>query len=87
MNNLVLLGLRPVDTTSIQSSQTDAVKAIKVGDVAPPASLNYDSLGKVTSIRNQGFCGSCWAFASVAYYESQLLIRGFNYELSDEASL
>jgi hypothetical protein len=36
---------------------------------------NYTGAIKVTSIRNQGGCGSCWAFGTVAPFESNILIK------------
>ena len=54
---------------------------VKVGVNA--ASLNWNTLGKVTSVKDQGECGSCWAFTSVALYESFLLFKGApSYDLS-----
>jgi cathepsin L len=58
-----------------------------MGSATPPASLDYNALGKVTSIKNQGSCGCCWAFSSVATYESWLLIKGFNLGVSEEGVL
>lgn len=39
-----------------------------------PASLDWRELGVVTSIKSQGNCGACWAFATAAYAESKMII-------------
>lgn len=38
-------------------------------------SFDWRQQNKVTSVRNQGPCGSCWAFATLGAYESSYLIR------------
>jgi len=44
------------------------------GPKTPPAALNYNTYSYVTPIRDQGNCGSCWAFAATAALESQYLM-------------
>jgi C1A family cysteine protease len=41
--------------------------------VRAPAQYDLRSLGKLTSVKDQGSCGSCWAFATYGSFESVLL--------------
>jgi C1A family cysteine protease len=42
-----------------------------------PSSYDLRTLGEVTSVKDQGNCGACWAFATCASIESAWLKQGF----------
>lgn len=50
-----------------------------------PATFDWAAEGKVTSVRNQGACGSCWAFGTVGAMEAAIKIQtGQSVDLSEQ---
>lgn len=52
-----------------------------------PKEVNWRMKGVTTPVKNQGGCGSCWAFASTAVLESHIAIQTQNhilFELSEQ---
>ena len=49
-----------------------------IGDV------DWTTQGKVTPVKNQGQCGSCWAFSAIGVLESWFLFKGQTTNLSEQ---
>jgi len=54
----------------------DSLEKKKVSGEEFAASYDLRTLGKVSSVKDQGTCGSCWAFATMGSLESHWLVLG-----------
>lgn len=59
----------------VDMSHTAGLRIAALG-LALPESYDLRALGRVTPVKDQGQCGSCWAFASYGSLESWLLGAG-----------
>ncbi|XP_074619936.1 cathepsin O-like [Acropora palmata] len=62
-------------TNSIQP-QICKLCHLQINASATPSRQDWGKRGKVTSVKNQGKCGSCWAFSAAECVESQWAIAG-----------
>lgn len=46
--------------------------------------IDWTNLGKVSPVKNQGQCGSCWAFSATGVMESVALLAGQSVNLSEQ---
>ena len=58
-----------LDLSHLQAQQAGARLSMGV----PPASYDLRTLNRVSPVRDQGSCGSCWAFATFGSMESNLM--------------
>ena len=83
------LGFNNYDPESYTTPLSTPPRLSSTGLFASPISFDWRSLGKVTSIKSQGNCGSCWSFSSTAQYESLIAIatNGTLYDLAEQFGL
>ena len=70
----------PVDLSHLKGDRMpEGVRA-----AALPSRWDWRERGVVTSVKNQGNCGSCYAFAGIGNFESKMLIDGAaSYDFSE----
>lgn len=56
-------------------STLDIVEPTYIDDSDLPDLIDWRALGAVNAVKNQGKCGSCWAFSSTSAVESDYFIR------------
>ncbi len=54
---------------------TETEETEEIEKRAIPTSVDWRTKGAVTPIKDQGYCGSCWAFTAVASLEGQIYRR------------
>lgn len=69
----------------IRLPQVNTQESVSVSRQTMPTKYSSVDMGYVSSVKNQGSLGSCWAFSAMSQMESLLLKKGYGeYDLSEE---
>lgn len=72
------LGFRPNNKTVLKKAPVKDISSL-------PDSIDWRDKGVVNDVKDQGQCGSCWAFSTVASVESRNAIKtGKLFSLSEQ---
>jgi len=80
----VYMGLVPVDENNFKLNGL-TMESLQLETSSLPTSWDWRSKGVVSAIRDQGQCGSCWAFSGTCTIESAVAIKtGVLNDLSEQ---
>jgi C1A family cysteine protease len=83
--NLRQLNDVPVQKPLLQASEVVPGSGSSAMLMGLPASFDWRPLSKVTSIKNQASCGTCWIFGSLAALESRVaIVNSTLYDFSEQ---